>query len=77
VVTLAEARSYYEKNRRRSSTARRLACNDFDYSSGQGERAGGSDARKKAETILAQAKATKNYEQFGLLARKCRKTTFG
>ena len=28
------------------------------------------DARKRAEGILAQAKATKNYEQFGLLAEK-------
>ena len=34
------------------------------------------DARKRAEGILAQAKATKNYEQFGLLAEKVSEDDF-
>jgi peptidyl-prolyl cis-trans isomerase SurA len=67
VVTLAEARSYYEKNPKafehgETFTLQTISIIPPDKASAQVV----ADARKKAETILAQAKATKNYEQFGL-----------
>ncbi|MGD0823991.1 MAG: peptidylprolyl isomerase [Terriglobales bacterium] len=70
-VTLAEARSFYEKNpkafeRGESFALQTISIIPPDKASAQVL----EDSRKKAEGILAQAKATKNYEQFGLLAEK-------
>ncbi|MFY9701674.1 MAG: peptidylprolyl isomerase [Terriglobales bacterium] len=77
VVTLAEARSYYEKNPKAFEHGETFALQTIsiippDKASAQVV----ADARKKAETILAQAKATKNYEQFGLLAEKVSEDDF-
>ena len=77
VVTLAEARSYYEKNPKsfehgETFTLQTISIIPPDKASAQVV----ADARKKAETILAQAKATKNYEQFGLLAEKVSEDDF-
>ena len=70
-VSVAEAKAYYEKN-----------PNSFQYpetfvfqtiSILPPEKATSAqlkEARKKAEDALKQAKATKNYEEFGLLAEK-------
>ncbi len=71
VVTLAEARSYYEKNPKafehgETFTLQTISIIPPDQASASVV----EDARKRAESILAQAKATKNYEQFGLLAEK-------
>ncbi|MFZ3266920.1 MAG: peptidylprolyl isomerase [Terriglobales bacterium] len=71
VVTLAEARSYYEKNPKdfehgETFTLQTISIIPPDKASAQVI----EDARKRAESILAQAKATKNYGQFGLLAEK-------
>ncbi|MFZ1918015.1 MAG: peptidyl-prolyl cis-trans isomerase [Terriglobales bacterium] len=71
VVSLAEARSYYEKNPKafehgETFTLQTISIIPPDKASESVL----ADAHKKAETILAQAKATKNYEQFGLLAEK-------
>ena len=76
-VTLAEARSYYEKNPKsfehgETFTLQTISIIPPDKASAQVV----ADARKKAETILAQAKATKNYEQFGLLAEKVSEDDF-
>ncbi len=71
VVTLAEARSYYEKNPKAFEHGETFALQTISII--PPEQASASvieDARKKAESILAQAKATKNFEQFGLLAEK-------
>ena len=76
-VTLAEARSYYEKNPKsfehgETFTLQTISIIPPDKASAQVV----ADARKKAEGILAQAKATKNYEQFGLLAEKVSEDDF-
>jgi parvulin-like peptidyl-prolyl isomerase len=70
-VTLAEARSYYEKNPKKFENGETFALQTIsiippDRASAQVV----EDARKRAESILGQAKAAKNYEQFGLLAEK-------
>jgi len=70
-VTLAEARSYYEKNPKAFEHGETFALQTISII--PPEKASASvvdDSRKKAESILAQAKATKSYEQFGLLAEK-------
>ena len=77
VVTLAEARSYYEKNPKSFEHGETFSLQTIsiippDKASAQVV----ADARKKAEGILAQAKATKNYEQFGLLAEKVSEDDF-
>ncbi len=71
VVTPAEVRAYYDKNISRFEVGEsynfqsisvlppRTATPDQD-----------KEARKKAEDSLKQAKATKSYEEFGLLAEK-------
>lgn len=71
VVTLAEARAYYAKNPKKfehgeTFTVQTISIIPPANASAQVQ----AEARKKAESILAQAKATKNYEQFGLLAEK-------
>jgi parvulin-like peptidyl-prolyl isomerase len=77
VVTLAEARSYYEKNPKAFEHGETFSIQTIsiippDKASGQVV----EDARKRAEGILAQAKATKNYGQFGLLAEKVSEDDF-
>jgi parvulin-like peptidyl-prolyl isomerase len=71
VVTLAEARSYYEKNPKafehgETFTLQTISIIPPDQASASVI----EDSRKRAESIVGQAKATKNYEQFGLLAEK-------
>jgi len=71
VVTLAEAHSYYEKNPKAFEHGETFTLQTISII--PPEQASASvvdDARKRAERVLAQAKATKNYEQFGLLAEK-------
>lgn len=71
VVTAAEIRAYYDKN-----SARYQVPESYTFQSisivpplkPTPEQA--KDARKKADDILKQAKATKNFEGFGLLAEK-------
>ena len=71
VVTLAEARNYYDKNPKgfehgETFTLQTISIIPPDKASASVL----EDSRKKAEGILQQAKATKNFEQFGLLAEK-------
>ena len=77
VVTLAEARSYYEKNPKafehgETFTLQTISIIPPDQASASVV----EDARKRALGILEQAKATKNYEQFGLLAEKVSEDDF-
>jgi peptidyl-prolyl cis-trans isomerase SurA len=70
-VSVAEAKAYYEKN-----IGKFLVPESFAFQSISimpPERATPEqmkEARKKADEALKQAKATKTYEQFGLLAEK-------
>ena len=71
VITLAEARNFYINNPKAFEHGETFALQTISII--PPEQASASvleDARKRAESILTQAKATKNYEQFGLLAEK-------
>jgi len=76
-VSLAELKAYYDKN-----PARFQQPESFSFQSisvlppvkPTAEQA--KDARKKAEDALVQAKATKSYEDFGLLAEKISQDDF-
>lgn len=70
-VTLAEAQAYYEKNPREfehgeTFTFQTISILPPANASPQTM----EETRKRAEDILKQAKATKNYGEFGLLAEK-------
>jgi len=70
-VTLAEARAYYAKNPKAFEHGETFALQTISII--PPEKASAQvieDARKRAEGILEQAKATKSYGQFGLLAEK-------
>jgi len=70
-VSAAEARAYYEKN---AATFRLPESFSFQTISilppEKATDAQLKDARKRAEDALKQAKATTNYEEFGLLAER-------
>lgn len=77
VVTLAEARAYYEKNPKAFEHGETFALQTISIiPPDQASASVVADARKKAEGILQQAKATKSYEQFGLLAEKVSEDDF-
>ena len=70
-VTLAEARSYYDKNPARFQYPEAFAIQTISFVPPEKATAANlAEARKRAENALQQAKATKNYEQFGMLAEK-------
>ena len=70
-VTLAETRAYYDRN---LATFRLPESFSFQtisiLPSDKATPAQLQDARKRAEAALKQAKATKSFEEFGLLAEK-------
>src|SRR6266545_2852436 len=71
IVTLAQANAYYTKNtekfrRPESFAIQTISIMPPDKATTQQTK----DARKRAEDTLRQAKATKDYESFGLLAEK-------
>lgn len=77
VVTLAEARGYYEKNPKAFERGETFALQTISIiPPAQASASVVADARKRAEGILQQAKATKSYEQFGLLAEKASEDDF-
>lgn len=76
-VSLAEARAYYEKNPGRfehgeSFTFQTISIVPPLKASAEQNK----EAKKRAEEALKQAKATKSYEQFGLLAEKISEDDF-
>ncbi len=76
-VTLAEARAYYEKNPKAFEHGETFALQTISIiPPDQASASVVADARKRAEGILQQAKATKSYEQFGLLAEKVSEDDF-
>jgi parvulin-like peptidyl-prolyl isomerase len=71
VVTLAEARAYYEKNPREfehGETFNFQTISILPPANASPQTL--QETRKRAEDVLKQAKATKNYGEFGLLAEK-------
>jgi len=70
-VSIAQARAYYDKNPQRFQYAEAFVFQSISFlppaNSGPAQV---KEARKRAEQILTPAKATKSYEEFGLLAEK-------
>jgi len=70
-VTLAETRAYYDTNPARFEYPEAFAFQTISFLPPQNPTAANlAELHKRAENALAQAKATKNYEQFGILAEK-------
>ena len=70
-VTLADARLYYQKNSREFEHGEIFSFQSISILPPANANADTlKEIRKKAEDIAKQAKATKNYEEFGLLAEK-------
>ncbi|HZC23306.1 MAG TPA: peptidyl-prolyl cis-trans isomerase [Candidatus Binatia bacterium] len=71
VVSLAEARAYYDRHPEQFKIPESYAVQTIsiippDNATPEQQK----EARKKADNALRQAKETKNYEEFGLLAEK-------
>jgi len=70
-VSLVEARAYYDKNPKLFLQGEKLAIQSISIMpSDKAGDAAKKEARKRAEEACGQAKATKSYEEFGLLAEK-------
>jgi parvulin-like peptidyl-prolyl isomerase len=70
-VTTAEARAYYDKNIAIFRYPESFAIQTISFiPPANATSAQLKESRKKADDALSQARATKNYEEFGLLAEK-------
>jgi peptidyl-prolyl cis-trans isomerase SurA len=70
-ISLSEARNFYEKNPKRFEHGETLSIQTISIiPPAKGGAAVQREARKRAEDALRQAKATKSYREFGLLAEK-------
>ena len=70
-VSLAEARAYYDKNPAQFQYPEAFAIQTISFIPPEKATAANvAEARQRAENALPQAKATTNYEQFGVLAEK-------
>jgi len=71
VVSVAEAKAYYDKNPDKFRIPESYSIQSISIIPPDNANASQlKEARKHAEEALRQAKATKNYEQFGVLAEK-------
>jgi len=71
VVTPAEVRAYYENNKARFVRPEAISIQSISVMFPQGATdKQKEDARKRAEELLLRARATKNYEEFGVLAEQ-------
>lgn len=71
VVSMAEAKAYYDQNPERFEYPESFAIQTISVLPPQKPTAAQlKEMRTRAEEALRQAQATKNYEQFGLLAEK-------
>ena len=76
-VTLGRGKAYYDKNPARFQIRSRSPSRAFRSCRRSSATADSSkEARKRAEDALRQAKATKNYQEFGLLAEKISEDDF-
>jgi peptidyl-prolyl cis-trans isomerase SurA len=77
VVTLADVRAYYDKNPARYQRGESLNIQSISFLPPKTVTPEAIAAnRKRAEDALKQAKATKNYQDFGLLAEKLSEDDF-
>ncbi len=77
-VTPAEVKAYYEKNQARFQQPESFTIQTISIlppRTGTGANVV-AESRKRAEDALRQAKATKNYQEFGLLAEKISEDDF-
>lgn len=71
MATRAEQKAFYDKNAKRFEYPESFAVQTISFIPPQkATPAQLAEARKRAEALLAKAKATKTYEEFGLLAEK-------
>jgi parvulin-like peptidyl-prolyl isomerase len=70
VVSLAEARAYYQQHIEEFRIAESFAIQTISLMPATTSAEQLQQARKRAEDALRQARATKSYEEFGLLAEK-------
>ncbi len=76
-VTVAEVRAYYDKNPTRFQRAESFNIQSISFLPPQKVTPDAISAnRKRAEDALAQAKTTKSYQDFGLLAEKLSEDDF-
>jgi peptidyl-prolyl cis-trans isomerase SurA len=76
-VSVAEAKAYYDKNPTRFEHPETFSFQSISILPPQKMTdLNRKEARKRAEEALRQAKATKNYEEFGLLAEKISEDDF-
>ncbi len=76
-VTLGELRAYYEKNPRRFQVPESYAFQSISILPPQNPNPEQkTEALKKASAALAQAKSTKSYQEFGLLAERISEDDF-
>jgi peptidyl-prolyl cis-trans isomerase SurA len=70
-VSPLEVRAYYDKNPAQFQISESFAIQTISFVAPEKATAQQlNEARRRAETVLPQAKAAKNYEEFGLLAEK-------
>ena len=71
VVTPIELRSYYDKNRAKFVQPESVSLQTISIAiPKEATDPQKLEARRRAEAVLAKAKATKNYEEFGVLAER-------
>jgi peptidyl-prolyl cis-trans isomerase SurA len=78
-VSLAEVKAYYEKNPTRFEQPESFNIQSISILPPRNAKASAEvvkESRKRAEDALRQAKATKSYEEFGLLAEKISEDDF-
>ena len=76
-VTLAEAKAYFDQHPQSFSHPESFSFQSISFLPPRNATAAQArEARKRAETALRQAKATKNYEEFGLLAERISEDDF-
>jgi peptidyl-prolyl cis-trans isomerase C len=76
-VSLAAARAFYDKRRERFRYKESFAFQSISIMPPETANADAmKEARRRAEDALRQAKATKNYQEFGLLAEKISQDDF-
>jgi hypothetical protein len=76
VVSLADARGYYLQHPEKFHTVESFAIQTISTMPGKTDPDQMKAARKRAEEALQQARATKTYEEFGMLAEKISEDDF-